>query len=281
MKQNELLKIIIGVGEYMFKSTGENITRNEFMNFVGKENIHLHDLILKVLKSLNKIDTNSGRHGGIKYIRAQKRKPEFSIADITKLKKATSIALRKHNEKRQNKQTELDLQNNFESWLLKNESNKNSLIGFRQDARKNGEHKNVDGYKIEIERYKYHVKFKPILTTYELKTDYPRRIKDMSQPRNYKKFSHFVWMVFKDTRPIKEIKEFLFSKELVELNDGIGIYITSNEKDFQIIKRAERQNPDEYQVDQSIENLLSTTDKEGLLGLRSNYLSDQIISLLN
>lgn len=280
MTKKKLFEVAKSVGEYLFNSSELKISREEFVNFVGNEYEIYFDVLLKSLSSLNKIDKKQGRHGGLEYKRAQKRTPQFFDADLELLKSKINENLEKLNKKRTRNKPEEAVEIAFKKWLLSREKPKNEIINFRSWARKNGKWKNVDGYKITTEEYKYHISFKPILTTYEVKANIPTKI-GIAQAKDYLDFSHFVYLVFKDHRDNDAILDYFNEKGLLKNSSNLGIYVTKDCQNFRELKRAIRQYPNEKKVDDTLEKILSEIDKNRLEELKNKYLQNNLIKLLS
>jgi len=280
MKKEKITKKAFEIAKGLFQSDELRITRNEFNNLIGKEYEIYSDIIKKGITSINKIEKNKGRYGGIAYSPAQKRRPELSPQDENKIKEEIQSLLNKQDVKKERKKPEKIIEDGFKVWLKNSKEPLKPIINFRSWARKNGKWKNVDGYEITPIQFKYHLHFKPILTTYEVKATLPS-VQDISQAKNYLKFSNKVFLVFEDNRNDEVIKSELYNNSGLNPEDKLGIYVSSDRKIFRSVIDAVIQYPQDHEIDNAIENLLSENDKENLEGKKYEYLQENFINSIS
>ena len=279
MKKEKIIKKTFEIIEDLFQSEELRITRNELNKFIGKEYEIYSDIIKKGITSINKIEKIIGRTGGVAYSPAQKRRPELSPQDKVKIENEIISLLKNQDVKKERKNPEKYIEEAFKEWL-KNNKEPSTIINFRSAARRNKKWKNVDGYEITPIQFKYHLHFKPILTTYEIKANLPS-VQDISQAKNYLKFSNKVFLVFKDDRNDEDIKSELYNKSGLNPDDKLGIYVSCDMKNFKCIKDAVTQYPQEQEIDNAIEILLSNDDKEKLESIKYEYLQRNFINSIS
>ncbi len=133
---------------------------------------------------------------------------------------------------------------------------------------------NVDGYSLRVETLKYHLSFKPILTTFEIKASLPK-FDSILQAQNYLKFSHQVYLVFCFDGDAEALKIAL-RKNQYNPDDGIGVFFTKDKLIFDRLYESKIGNPLESEVDRNIEMLFSESDKEALLSRKYKYLIEEV-----
>jgi hypothetical protein len=170
------------------------------------------------------------------------------------------------------------IENAFHIWLkeqskFENITPKDSIINFRSFKRSGAIWENVDGYAISIEESRFHISFKPILTTFEVKAKLPDK-RDIRQAKEYLIFSHYVFLVFKYDGSEEELNEDLLKESVkFESHEGIGIYFTNDGKSFKCYEKSKpNTRPLETEVDKHINRLLLDQEKDILLKLRHTYI---------
>jgi len=280
MKEIDLFKEAKKIANYLFQTSELKISRSEYQNLIGRDFDDYSEIIINSLSSINKIGKRQGRTGGLEYIPAQKRQPVLTDNDTKNLKENIQKFYKIHNSKRTYNRPEANIEKAFKEWLIKEKGTIDRIINFRSSSRKNGKWKNVDGYEIFPITLSYFFEFIPILITYEVKAGVPSK-KDIAQASEYLKFSHQVYLVFKDDRTQDKLWKYFRENDIIQQDAKLGIYVTNDEKRFFQMKQPIHQTPSNQLIDESIENLLSEDDKEKLLNMKYRYLQGNIIKLLS
>lgn len=280
MTPEDLKQKALEIAEMLFNSPDLYISRGEFNNHLQENFAEYSDLIRDALTGIPKITKQQGRTGGIKYSDERYRRSKLTQADILNINKKIDHLFEEYNKnnskpKKENPEKEIEV--SFYKWLNQQDDLiKNAVvIGFRSDARKGRKWQNVDGYLIEIEKYKYHILFKPILTTFEIKATIPNT-DGIGQAKNYLKFSHHVYLVFKFDGDSESLKSAL-AKAGYDPREGVGIYFTRNRIDFECLYKSPQGNPSEKDLETNLEILLSENDKETLLSQKLQYIVKEVL----
>lgn len=266
--------------EILFNSEGLYIPRSEFNNLLRDGFEDYAEVIKKGICATPKIDLKKGRTGGIVYSKGRNRTTELSGADRKNIETKISTLMEELSNKVEQKQPELKVERAFELWLRKRYSDDNHkvILNFPSKARKGNRYENVDGYLISTQELKYHLLFKPVVTTFEVKAAIPKK-EEMGQARNYLGFSHYVYFVFKDSRPTEEIRNLLAFNGF-EVRSGIGVYVTRDEVEFEKIYDATLNAPLEHKVDEQLEKMLTESDREKLETWKYEYLLNNYIDAI-
>lgn len=280
MTLEDLKQKALEIAEMLFNSQDLYISRGEFNSHLQGDFAEYGDLIRDALTGIPKITKQQGRTGGIKYSDERYRRSKLTQSDFSTINKKIDHLFKEYNEsnsKPKKEKPEKEIEIAFYKWLNKQDDLiKNAVvIGFRSDARKGRKWQNVDGYLIEIEKYKYHILFKPILTTFEIKPTIPNT-DGIGQAKNYLKFSHHVYLVFKFDGDSESLKVAL-SKAGYDSREGVGIYFTRDGINFECLYKSPQGNPSEKDLDENIEILLSENDKETLLSQKFQYIVKEIL----
>lgn len=293
MTSETLKQKALEIADQLFSSPDQALSSEQFRDILGDELLGYGGIIKDGLCSTPKIVKSQGRSGGIKMKIERYQRPELSGTEKKLIGQTIELLLsefNKQNEKPKREKPEKEVQDGFALWLkdvqLSNQNSSSSKVtgfqiellftDFRSDARKGVKWENVDGYSLSVETSKYHIHFKPILTTFEVKATLPKK-EDIRQAEEYLKFSHFVYLVFNsgnsDNASIKDsLKKFGFDE-----HKGIGVYYTQDNKTFLTLYEAKRNAPTEDDVDKKIDILLADDHKVSLRKARIKYTIDSIL----
>ena len=278
--QEKIFDKAIEVANNLFATEEKYLSKEHLNNLIGDELKDYSDLITRCLLSIKKIKGRQ-KAGGITFAPGRGIPSRLVETDEKIIKKFLKLEL----SKKKNSQPELNVQNAFENWLRETEppiEGLSSLIcKFNSNNRKGEKWKNVDGYLITVQKLQYHLSFKPILTTFEVKPSIPD-VEGISQARNYLNFSNHVYLVFEDGRSRDLIMDDLHKRGFND-SDGMGVYIRKN-KDSDTFEKIQNTNsvvPSEWEVENVIEKLLDTDDKNTLLKMRLKYIREHVRESMN
>lgn len=281
MTNDELHQKALEIANLLFSSEELYIPRVEFNNHLQGEFEKYNDLIREALCSITKITKQQGRTGGIRFVDGRSQRSTLAQVDITSIKKKIDLLFKDYKEqsaRTRREKPEKEVENAFTMWLKNQKTDDNFkdtiITSFRPDARKGDKWQNVDGYSLRIETLKYHLSFKPILTTFEVKAILPK-MEGIAQSKHYQNFSHYVYLVFRFDGNAEALKKVL-DKNGYSSKEGVGIYFTQDGTDFECLFTSHRGNPSEKNVDEAIEKILSENDKETLLSNKYKYIIEDI-----
>lgn len=277
MTNIQLYNKAIEIANLLFASTERYISRSEFNNHLQEDYMEYGDIIREALCSISKISKQQGRTGGIKYDDGPYRRSLLTQNEMATIKKKVEQLLAAQIDKAVRTKPEHIVEKAFESWLEQQEDFlKHAVIQrFRSEAKRASKWQNVDGYSIAIEKSRYHISFKPIFTTFEVKAIIPNVV-GFSQAKNYLKFSHYVYMVFRFEGSSEDLKKALKDNKF-DLQDGIGIFYTTDGIKFEQLYEAKLNTPSEKELEDAIGILLSENDKETLLKYKYQYLVEDVL----
>ncbi len=280
MNEQKLVKKGLEIAEKLFSTDDFNLSASELNLLVGAEESNYLPILIKGLTTIHKISPKSGRAGGIRYVSSKNSRASLSLAEKKEISNLISRELKAFLKKKERKNPESAVEKGFFQYLQSEERlTEGIIINSRSSARARGKWKNVDGYKIEPINLKYHFLFKPSLTSYEVKAGYPTE-PDVAQARKYLEFSNSVYLVFKDAGSAEKVRARLYSSGIMKPNDEIGVYVTSDNKNYVKLKEAVYTYPNEKDLDKAIHELLSENDRTRLKIIKSNYLKTNLIDLL-
>jgi hypothetical protein len=184
--------------------------------------------------------------------------------------------------KPKNEKPEKLVEDAFFKWLKENEKENFQIINSCSSQRKGTTWENIDGYSIKVEKLDYHLHFKPLLTSYEVKAELPDA-KGVAQAKSYLEFSNFSYLVFKYLGTEEELKVALEDpKRKYDSHDGVGVYYTTDGETFKRLYESKpKSQPLPSVSDQYISKLLSPEDKNLLLKLKHDYVQDIMQSVLS
>ena len=284
MTNEELKAKTLEIAALLFASEELYLSRGELKNHLQGESAGYIDLIRESLCSINKITKKRGQTGGIQFADVKYQRSKLTHSEKILIEKKVDHLFKEYNEQSarpRNEKPEKEVELAFKNWLENQEKyfTDSVFIRFRSDARKAKKGQNVDGYALKVETLKYHFSFRPILTTFEVKANLPN-ILDVNQAKNYLKFSHEVYLVFKFDGNAEALKNALNKIEYNYSKDGIGIFFSQDSVNFECLYEAHRGNPSEDQVDEKIEVLLSEIDRETLLSRKFKYIIEEVFTPL-
>jgi hypothetical protein len=280
MLVEELKSKALEIAEHLFASESKYISRDG-LKILLKDGLEEYiDLIRNSLCSISKITKKRGQTGGIQFAEERYQQSKLSQSErltITKKVEQLFQEYSEQNNKPKNEKPEKEVELAFKNWIGNQDKYfKDAIfVRFRSDDRKGPKWENVDGYAIKIETLKYHFSFKPILTSFEVKYSLPN-IQDINQARNYLKFSHEVFLIFKYDGDLDSVKGALTKVGFEYLRDGIGVFYTQNEVDFVCVYEAHRATPSDEKVDEKIGKLLTENDLDELLRKKHEYIIEKI-----
>jgi|GEM_PF-4737587 len=275
MSQKQLIEKSLEIAKILFESSELHISRSEMRNHLQDGFEQYYDLITKSLCASDKITNKRGKIGGIEYSKGKYRRPDLSVADKQKIEEKINLLFDelKKSEANERQQPELKVQASFKSWFQSETKiqDVDYIYNFRSEARKNGKWRNVDGYYITFEKSDYHLSFKPMLTSFEVKSGMPDT-KDISQAENYFNFSHYVYLVFKSSDPTHVILDTLKLADASKL----GVFVTNDNVTFAKIHNAKFNQPLTSEVDTALGKILSDSELEIIEGKMLEYLQDKV-----
>jgi hypothetical protein len=280
MTSEKLQQRALEIAELLFSSAELYISRVEFRNHLQEEFVEFGDIIRDALCSNPKITKQQGRIGGIKFAEEKYRRSSLTPAEKTAIGRKVDQLFKDYeaqSKRLKREKPEKELENHFQIWLEKQNTyfTNAAITSFRSDARRGDKWKNVDGYSIQLETFKFHLSFKPILTTFEVKANLPKA-DGIDQAKHYLNFSHHVYLVFRYDNGAESLKKEL-EKSGYNIHDGVGIFFTSDGIQFEMLfESTPPKHPSETAVDRHLEILLSENDKEKLLELKYKYLVEEV-----
>jgi hypothetical protein len=280
MTSEKLEQKTLEIAELLFNSAELYISRVEFRNHLHEEFAKYGDLILDALCSNAKITKQQGRIGGIKFAEEKYRRSSLTPAEKTAIGKKVDqlfIDYQTQSNRLKREKPEKELEEKFQIWLEQQSTyfTNAAITSFRSDARRGDKWKNVDGYSIQLETHKFHLSFKPILTTFEVKATLPKA-DGIGQAKHYLIFSHHVYLVFRYDQGAESLKKEL-EKSGYNIHDGVGIFFTADGTHFDLLfESTPSKQPSETAVDHHLEILLSGNDKAKLLELKYKYLVEEV-----
>lgn len=269
------------IADLLFDSEEKWISRADLKNHLPDEFAEFLDLIRNSLCSIEKIVKKKGQSGGIQFAEKSYRRSKLTQNEKATISKKVEQLFKDYieqNNRPKNDKPEKEVEMAFKNWIENQEKffANAKFIRFRSEARKAQKWENVDGYALLIETLKYHLSFNPILISFEVKPSLPN-IQDINQAKNYLKFSHEVYLIFRNDSNVEKTKEALEKIGFDYAKDGIGIFYTADGINFERIYEAPRTNPAQDKVDAKIEKLFSESDKEELLGYKYEYVIENVI----
>ncbi len=280
MTSEQLQKKTLEIAELLFNSAELYISRVEFRNHLQEEFAEFGDIIRDALCSNKKITRQMGRIGGIKFAEEKYRRSSLTDKEKKEIEEKVAQLFKSYETesgKIKREKPEKELEERFQIWL-KNQTEyftNAAITSFRSDARRAQKWRNVDGYSIHLDISKFHISFRPVLTSFEIKAKLPT-VQGVSQAKEYLKFSHHVYLVFQYSGDAESLKTEL-QKSRYDIHDGVGIFFTTDGTHFQrLYESIPRNHPSESAVDSNLEILLSDNDKEKLMELKYKYLVEEI-----
>jgi len=268
------------IAEQLFKSPELKLTKEELFFIITSEAEEYSRQIVNGVIAIDKIQKARGPRGGIEYVHKKNGSPRLTKAERSQIEKTIAENLKKTAKKTKNKQPEALVEAGFFEYLKGMRTAGGIIINSRSSARSRGKWHNVDGYEIRTLKLKYHFLYKPFLTCFEVKANFPTEM-DMAQTRKYLDFSNQAYLVFNDRRSLKEVSDELFDRGLLKPSDSIGVYYTQDNIDYRRLKKAVYTQLNEKLVDEAIDELLSKDDKVALKKMKLDYLRDNYVDLLS
>jgi len=241
-----------------------------------------YQMIKESILSVPRISTNRGakRNGGLVRLHVENSQKELTSLEKETIKAKVFDLFEQSQKVRQRPEGAVEIA--FYEWKKgqSDDSDNNSeILSIVSSGRKLKEWENVDLYEVRFEKSLYHISFKPILISYEVKPAFPDNA-GYAKAKNYLKFSHESYLVFKDARNEDLVKQ-EFAKFGNNSSEGVGFYYTQDGIEFKFIGEKKRNlSVADSVVDSYLDKLLTPEDKKKLLDFRREYIRSHIIGAL-